>query len=153
MPISKFGAGSGLGVFHFAKEQPGWFAEFKFVGGYADPEPYYSDLVAGENGDPISDRSKQGLLFNLGATYLFERSFGIFGGIGIVDLMGYAEQQDASGTLGRGGSRYFVTDPTRDRTWANLSAGVLWRPSDHWSLLASFDTAVQGISLSAGFVF
>lgn len=136
-PGADFGDGVGLGVghYHYAAEQVGYFVEGKgfFSGNVAGLE--YHSAPAGSGDDPLTGEERNGATINGGLTWMPAGKVVLYGGAGVGYLSVRQERFDASGTLSADGYYHFNKGSELE---ASLVVGGLYLFED-WTLQLGYD--------------
>jgi hypothetical protein len=111
----------GFGYYDFKEDKLGLYMNLSLA---MRGSNHYESLGINSFGDPIQNRYKESLTFNIGATKEVTKYIGIYAGIGFTSIDGIARKYDSSHILSSSGY-YSVSDPANDSSGFNTNAGFI----------------------------
>ena len=123
LPSGDYESAFGAGAYQFKREGVGFYGNFQIT--LADREPEYSSLNISSFGDPVTDRYKEIMIFNLGVTKQVASNIGGYAGAGYASVTGVAQKNDPMNILA-GDGKYYVDDPANNESGANFNAGIVF---------------------------
>jgi len=112
----------GVGYYQINESSFGFYGNFQ--GTIKSNKPMYENLTISSFGDPVTQRTKDLLIGNIGVTRGFTPNIGIYAGIGYASATGIAQKFDPMLILAPDGI-YYVNDPSNDKSGVNLNAGII----------------------------
>ncbi len=123
LPSTEYERAFGAGAYRFRHNAVGFYGNFQIT--LADREPKYDSLNIASYGDPVTDRYKDIMLFNIGITGQINENIGGYAGVGYASVKGIAQKYDPMRILASDGI-YYVDVPSDDESGVNLNAGVIF---------------------------
>jgi len=112
----------GAGYYQLNESAFGFYGNFQVT--IKNNEPMYENLTVSSFGDPVTQRTKELLIGNIGITRGFTPNIGMYAGIGYASATGIAQKHDPVFILAPDGL-YYVKDPSNDKSGVNLNAGII----------------------------
>jgi len=117
-----FESAFGIGFYQVNENAFGFYGNIQ--GTIKKRDSMYDFLTVSSFGDPVTKRTKDILIGNIGITRGVIPHLGIYAGVGYASATGIAQKFDSSLILSPNGS-YYVNDPANDKSGVNFNAGIL----------------------------